>query len=133
MVDEGNGKPEIVQFTSKSAKNLKKLSKSSKKQSSIIQPLELISSQSEYDDSIKECDLNPELIKASSSFYSLNGTQEVMLDVACGDHTEDSNVLIVDDNVFNMIAIQGIVLQFGLSSDKANNGAIAQRMVRERF
>ena len=39
----------------------------------------------------------------------------------------------MDDNVFNMMAIQGILLQFKLYSDKAQDGDTALMMVKKRY
>lgn len=50
-----------------------------------------------------------------------------------GDMKERSSVLIVDDNFFNIIAMQGLLLQYSLQSDKARNGLEAQEMIKKRF
>ena len=46
--------------------------------------------------------------------------------------TEKSLVLIVDDNPFNIVAMQSLLEQFNVLSDYCNNGSEAIKLVQER-
>ena len=42
-------------------------------------------------------------------------------------------MLIVEDNFFNLIAVQGIVNQFGMKSDTTSDGLSALELIKVKF
>eukprot|EP00347_Sterkiella_histriomuscorum_P002515 403367855 len=64
---------------------------------------------------------------SNQSFYA----QQQQYCCECDKHAD---ILVVDDNIFNIVTIQAILeLNFGLKSDKASNGVEAFNMVTKRF
>lgn len=71
--------------------------------------------------------MSSEIIKEKFDKYE-NGeiAIEALLDRACGVRNDESSILLVDSNVFNMTAIQGLLSQFNLNCDKAISGISAE-------
>ncbi|CDW81024.1 pas domain s-box protein [Stylonychia lemnae] len=87
--------------------------------------------------SIEECD-SPMNIKDFQQFSDirtktgLNTIQRQRPD--CPECRNQTDILIVDDNIFNMVTLQTILeMQFNLKSDKAMNGLEAVMKVKDRI